>query len=61
MTSPDHDAAERQGRGDPLIDEVRALRRALQERSGGDLEGLVRHLQELEKEYADRVVNRAPE
>lgn len=41
---------------DPLIDEVRAIRQALSERFGNDVDKLCDHLQELERQHRDRVV-----
>jgi hypothetical protein len=40
---------------DPLIDEVRAVRRALSERFGNDLDDLCDHLQTIERRYEGRV------
>jgi hypothetical protein len=45
---------------DPLIDEVRGLRRALSERFGNDLDRLCEHLETVEKEYEARVVRKPP-
>jgi hypothetical protein len=39
---------------DPLIDEVRAIRRAICNEFGNDETRLVEHLQEVEREYAER-------
>ena len=41
---------------DPLIDEVRAIRRAISEQFGNDVESLCDHLQELERRHPERVV-----
>jgi len=43
-------------REDPLIDEVRAVRKALSDRFGGDIDKLCDHLAEIESRYRDRVV-----
>lgn len=45
--------------GDPLIDEVRAIRRAILEEHGNDLRKLVDHLREIERQHVDRLVNPA--
>lgn len=42
--------------GDPLIDEVRAIRRAISEQFGNDVDRLCDHLQELERKHPERVV-----
>jgi len=39
---------------DPLIDEVRAIRRAVCEEFGNDVDRLCDHLQEIEREYHTR-------
>jgi len=39
---------------DPLIDEVRAIRRAVCEEFGNDVDRLCDHLQEVEREYRTR-------
>jgi hypothetical protein len=44
---------------DPFLEEVRAMKRAVSERFGNDIDKLCDYLQELQKEYADRIV-RAP-
>lgn len=41
---------------DPLIDEVRRIRREICEAHGNDVDRLARHLSEFEKAFADRVV-----
>ena len=43
-------------REDPLIDEVRAVRKALSERFEGDIDKLCDHLAEIEARYRNRVV-----
>jgi len=40
--------------GDPLIDEVRAIRREICEEFGNDVDRLCDHLQEIEREYRTR-------
>ncbi len=42
---------------DPLIDEVRAIRRALVEAAGNDLDTLAETLRAIEAKHADRVRN----
>ncbi len=41
---------------DPLIDEVRAIRRAISEQFGNDVDRLCDHLQELERQHPERLV-----
>ncbi len=48
------------GRPDPLIDEVRAIRRAISEEFGHDVGRLCKHLRHLEEAHRDRVVQRDP-
>lgn len=50
------DKAENPTPGDPLIDEVRAIRRAISEEYGNDVHRLCEHLREIEKRFAGRVV-----
>jgi hypothetical protein len=38
---------------DPLIDEVRAIRRAISEQYGNDVDRLCDHLQELERAHTE--------
>ena len=45
---------------DPLIDEVRAIRRAISEQFGNDVDRLCDHLQELERQHPERLVKPAP-
>ncbi len=44
---------------DPLIDEVRAIRRAISEQFGNDVDRLCDHLQELERQHPERLVEAA--
>ena len=44
---------------DPLIDEVRAIRRSISEQFGNDVDRLCDHLQELERQHPERVVQPA--
>ena len=44
---------------DPLIDEVRAIRREISERFGHDVDRLCDHLQELERQHPERLVEPA--
>ena len=41
---------------DPLIDEVRAIRRAIMEECDNDLDKLVEQLREMERQHPERVV-----
>ena len=41
---------------DPLSDEVRAIRRAISEQFGNDVDRLCDHLQELERQHPERLV-----
>jgi hypothetical protein len=41
---------------DPLIDELRAIRRAISEQFGNDVDRLCDHLQELERQHPERLV-----
>ena len=42
------------GRTDPLIDEVRAIRREICQRFGNDVDRLCDHLREVERQYESR-------
>lgn len=44
---------------DPLIDEVRAIRRAISEQFENDVDRLCDHLQELQRQHPDRLVEAA--
>lgn len=46
----------REGRQDPLIDEVRAVRKAISDRFQGDVDRLCDYLAEVEASHRDRVV-----
>jgi hypothetical protein len=41
---------------DPLIDEIRAIRRKISDRFGNDVDRLIEHLREVERQHPDRVV-----
>jgi hypothetical protein len=41
---------------DPLIDEIRAVRRQISERFGGDTQALIDHYRDLEKAHAERML-----
>ncbi len=41
---------------DPLLDEVRRIRREISERFSNDVDRLCEHLREVEREVGDRVV-----
>lgn len=45
---------------DKVVEEVRAARRKVLKRAGGDLESLVRYLQEREAKSSRRFVQRKP-
>ena len=51
MSEPAHTALP-----DPLIDEVRAIRRAILEECDNDLDKLVEQLREIERQHPERVV-----
>jgi hypothetical protein len=51
------DQTGKQSQADPLIDEVRAIRRRLSEAHGNDPRRLARYLQELQKQYQERLVD----
>ncbi len=62
MTRPEHDAVTPEPSGvDPFLDEVRALKREALDRAGGTLEGVFRHLREVEDLHRDRLVRSQPE
>lgn len=43
---------------DPLIDEVRSIRRAISDEHGNDVGRLCDHLRDVQRRYASRVVRR---
>ena len=45
---------------DPVVTEIRAVRRELSERFGDDIDALCDFLAEHEKQHEDRLVNRPP-
>ncbi len=45
---------------DPLIDEVRAIRREISERYGNDVDRLCDHLRELERQHREWVIVEEP-
>jgi hypothetical protein len=45
---------------DPIVDEMRAVRRELADRFGDDIDALCDFLAQEEQQHADRLVNRAP-
>jgi hypothetical protein len=45
---------------DPVVAEIRAVRRELAERFGDDVDALCDFLVQQEKQHEDRLVNRAP-
>lgn len=45
---------------DPVVEEIRAVRRELAERFGDDINALADFLVQQEKQHEDRLVNRAP-
>ena len=44
---------------DPLIDEVRAIRRAISEQFGNDVDRLCDHLRKLERQHPERLAEPA--
>ncbi len=47
-------------RPDPLIDEIRAIRKAISDAHGNDVHRLGRYLQEMQKRWGDRIVRKSP-
>jgi hypothetical protein len=45
---------------DPVIEEIRAVRRELSERFGGDVNALCDFLAQEEQQHAERLVNHPP-
>jgi hypothetical protein len=45
---------------DPIVKETRAAREKLVEEFGGDLDALWEHLQQVQKQYQDRVITGQP-
>lgn len=45
---------------DPVVDEMRAVRRELADRFGNDIDALCDFLAQEEQQHADRLVNRPP-
>jgi hypothetical protein len=45
-------------RPDPLIDEVRAVRKEVSDAQGNDVDRLIDHLQEVQRQFSNRVVRR---
>ena len=45
-----------QQQGDPLIDEVRAIRKAISDQFDNDVDSLCDYLQERERQHQDRLV-----
>lgn len=43
---------------DPLIDEVRGIRRSISDRYGNDVDRLYAHLRDVQRQYAGRIVSR---
>ena len=50
----------REPRPDPLIDEIRAIRRSIAEQFNNDLDQLVEHLRKIEKQYPGPRVDPKP-
>ena len=46
--------------GDPLIDEIRAIRAQISREHGDDVERLGRHYIEYQKQFADRLISPPP-
>ena len=55
-----NDIGTTQAGGDPLIDEVRAIRQAISEQYGNDVDRLCDHLQELEREHTEWIIAAGP-
>lgn len=53
-----NDAPQSQRKPDPLLDEVREMRRQLIERFDGDLDRLAEYLREIERRHPERVIRR---
>jgi hypothetical protein len=51
-----HDATHETTRPDPLIDEVRAIRKAISDQFDNDVDKLCDHLQRREQEHKERLV-----
>ena len=45
---------------DPVVAEIRAVRKELSERFGDDVNALCDFLEEQERQHADRLINRPP-
>jgi hypothetical protein len=45
---------------DPIIREIRAVRKEIEEECGGTAEGYARHLHGIEKQFASRLVRYPP-
>jgi hypothetical protein len=45
-------------RPDPLIDEVRAVRKEVSDAQGNDVDRLIDHLQEVQRQFSNRLVRR---
>ena len=57
MTGSVFDLHRKGRRADPLIDEIRAIRREIVERCDNDLDKLCDLMQDLEREHPDRVLH----
>lgn len=47
-------------RKDPVIDEIRAVRQKIWEDCGKDMNRLLQHYKEMQKQYADRLITELP-
>jgi hypothetical protein len=47
--------------GDPLIDEIRAIRKQISEEHGNDIRRLGEYLKKVQEQYADRLVRNPKE
>ena len=45
---------------DPIVEDVRAVRKAIEEQCGNDRAKYQEHLSKLERKYASRLVSHAP-
>jgi hypothetical protein len=46
--------------GDPIVDEVRRVRREIERELGSDQDAFYRHLRQVQKAFGDRLVSRTP-
>jgi hypothetical protein len=58
--TPSNGSPAQPGPADPLIDEVRRMRRLISEESGGDLRDIAERLRQVEQHRAARVIKPDP-